>query len=76
MLTAQILDHPDCVAAIWPSFSDLRSAAHATKPARLRLVISAMVSEARIVFGACFLLARAAPLPSSHIHAETGKTLH
>ena len=41
-----------------------------------RLVISAMVSEAHLVFGTCFLLARSAPVPSLHPHAETGATLH
>ena len=56
--------------------SDLRSAAHATKKARLRLVVSAMVSEARLVLGACFLLSRASTPPSSCSHSATDETLH
>ena len=75
-LAHALLDQPTCVASVWPAFEDLRSAAHATKTSRLRLVISALVSEARLVFGACLLLARATPRPSACHHSLTGETLH
>ena len=45
---------------------DYGAAAHATKPARLRLVVSALVAEARLVFGACHFLARGTPVPSAY----------
>ena len=75
-LARALVDQPACVASVWPSFAALRSAAHATKPSRLRLVTSALVSEARLVFAACFLLARSAPLPSLSPHSRTGAVLH
>jgi hypothetical protein len=54
----------------------LRGAARATKAARLRMALSALVSEARIVFGACFLLARAAPAPAPRSTTRPGHRLH
>ena len=75
-LAHALLEQPTCVASVWPAFEDLRSAAHATKTSRLRPVISALVSEARLVFGACLLLARATPRPSACHHSPTGETLH
>lgn len=66
----------DCVASVWPAFGDLRSAARATKPSRLRLVARATVSEARLVFGACFLLSQRLDRPSEHLSTASGATLH
>ena len=39
-------------------------------------MISALVAEARLVFGACFLLARGSSPPSSCVSALAGSTLH
>ena len=54
---------------------DYGAAAHATKPARLRLVVSALVAEARLVFGACHFLARGTPVPSACVATLPGATL-
>lgn len=54
---------------------DYGAAAHATKPARLRLVVSALVAEARLVFGACHFLARGTPVPSACVATRPGATL-
>ena len=75
-LAVALLEQPACVASVWPAFDDLRSAAHATKASRFRLVVSAVVSEARLVFGACFLLSRSAAPPSGSSSAHVGATLH
>ena len=40
------------------------------------MALSALVSEARIVFGACFLLARAAPAPVPRSLTRPGRRLH
>ena len=64
------------MASVWPAFEDLRAAAHATKASRFRLVVSATTSEARLVFGACLLLARGSPTPSAHGSTAPGATLH
>ena len=61
-----LLLDPDGAAAIWPAFALLKGAARAVKPARLRMALSALVSEARLVFGACFLIAHASPAPVPH----------
>ena len=57
------------------SLDDYGAAAHATKPARLRLVVSALVAEARLVFGACHFLARGTPVPSACVATRPGATL-
>ena len=75
-LAAAILAQPECVASVWPAFDDLRAAAHATKPARLRLVVSALIAEARLVFGACLSLARGTPVPSACAATRPGAALH
>ena len=75
-LAAAIFAQPECVASVWPAFDDLRAAAHATKPARLRLVVSALVAEARLVFGACLSLARGTPVPSACAATRPGAALH
>ena len=75
-LGAALLAQPDCVASVWPAFADLRSAARATKRSRFRLVASATTSEARLVFGACFLLSRGSARPSEHPSTVPGATLH
>ena len=60
------------VARVWPAFDDLRGAARAPKAARLRLAISALLAEARLVMGACFLttpLEPSPPAPESLLHS-------
>ena len=44
------LSDSDSISRTWPAFAALRGAARATKVARLRMALSALVSEARIVF--------------------------
>ena len=61
---------------VWPAFSSLRSAARATKTATFRLAVSALVSEARLIFCACFFLCKGTHPPSRAVHASTGATLH
>ena len=75
-LAESLLTQPACVASIWPAFEDLRSAASATKASRLKTVLSALVSEARLVFGACFLLSRHGPSPAQYLPARHGAILH
>ena len=62
-LAAELLSNTARAVEVWPALEELRAAAHATKPSLLRLVTSALVAEARLVFGACFLLARGNPPP-------------
>ncbi len=73
---AELLGHTARAVEIWPALEELRSAAHATKPSRLRLVASALVAEARLMFGACFLLARGNPFLSACASSLAGSTLH
>jgi hypothetical protein len=73
---AELLADPARAAGVWPALEELRTAARATKPSRLRLVASALVAEARLVFGACFLLARGTPCPSACASSLAGSTLH
>jgi hypothetical protein len=54
----------------------LRGAARAAKPARFRMALSALVSEARLVFGACFFIARASPAPVPNVPTRPGRDLH
>jgi hypothetical protein len=61
---------------MWPAFAALRAAAQATKRSRFRLALGALVSEACLVFGACFLLAGNAPAPAQHSLAKPGSDLH
>ncbi len=68
-----LLSDSDAINLTWPAFAALRGAVRATKVARLRM---ALVSEARIVFGACFLLARAAPAPVPRSLTRPGRRLH
>jgi hypothetical protein len=51
-LSRAMLIQVECVASIWPAFAYLRAAASASKPSRLRLVVSAMVCDARLIFAA------------------------
>ena len=71
-----LLSDSDTISLTWPAFAALRGAARATKVARLRMALSALVSEARIVFGACFLLARASPAPAPRSLTRPGRRLH
>ncbi len=71
-----LLLDPDGAAATWPAFALLNGAARAAKPARLRMALSALVSEARLVFGACFLIAHASPAPVPHGPTRPGRDLH
>ncbi len=71
-----LLSDSDSISLTWPAFAALRGAARATKVARLRMALSALVSEARIVFGACFLLARASPSPEPRSLTRPGRRLH
>ena len=71
-----LLHDPDRVALTWPAFAALRAAARATKKSRLRLALSALVSEARLVFGACCLKARESPPPALHDITRPGAELH
>ncbi len=45
-----LLSDSDGISLTWPAFAALRGAARATKVARLRMALSALVSEARLVF--------------------------
>ena len=60
---------------MWPAFSDLRAAAHAAKQSRLRIVISAAVCEARLLFAAAFFVALGAPRPAWPRLTSTGMTV-
>ena len=71
-----LLSDSDEIHLTWPAFAALRGAARATKVARLRMALSALVSEARLVFGACFLLARSAPAPAPRSLTRPGRRLH
>jgi hypothetical protein len=64
------------VSLTWPAFAALRAAAQATKRSRFRLALGALVSEARLVFGACFLLARNAQAPVQRSLTKPGSDLH
>ena len=75
-LATNIMLQPERTAHIWPAFGDLRAAAYATRTARLRLVTSALLAEARIVFGACYLLTRAPAQPLSAAQNHSGQALH
>ena len=71
-----ILSAAGDVDLTWPAFAALRGAARATKPARFRLALSALVSEARLVFGSCFFLARNSPPASVSLVTKPGADLH
>ena len=75
-LARTIFDGADCVSSVWPAFADLRAAAHVTKQSRLRIVISAAVCEARLVFAASFFVAQGAPRTVWPHVTATGSTLH
>ena len=75
-LAAELLSNAAHAVEVWPALEELRAAAHATKSSRLRLVASALVAEARLVFGACLLLARGTPSPSGCASSLAGSTLH
>ena len=74
-LASAILEQSDPVSSIWPAFADLRAAAHATKQSRLRIVISAVVCEARLLFAAAFFVAHGAPRSTWSPATATGLTL-
>ncbi len=71
-----LLSDSDSTSLTWPAFAALRGAARATKVARLRMALIALVSEARIVFGACLLLASASPAPVPRSLTRPGRRLH
>ena len=60
---------------MWPAFSDLRAAAHAAKQSRLRIVVSAAVCEARLLFAAAFFVALGAPRSAWPHLTSTGMTV-
>ena len=72
----ELLHDSDTVARIWPALASLRGAAKAAKPARFRMALTAMVAEARLVFGSCFLLTRASPAPPPCNTTRPGRRLH
>ena len=76
LLAHALLTQPECVSSILPAFGDLRAAASAAKTSRLPLFAGAVVSEARLVFGACFLLSQGSGRPSEHPSARTGAPLY
>jgi hypothetical protein len=70
-----LLDQEACVHSVWPAFSDPRAAAHAAKQSRLRIVISAAVCEASLLFAVAVFVAHGAPRSAwSHL-TSTGMTL-
>jgi hypothetical protein len=75
-LARALLTQPDRAASVLPAFGDLRAAASATKTSRLPLVAGAVVSEARLVLGACFLMSQGSGRPSEHPSARTGAALY
>ena len=72
-LAPSLLVQSRLVARVWPAFDDLRGAARAPKAARLRLAISALLAEARLVMGACFLTTPLEPSPPA---PSAGSLLH
>jgi hypothetical protein len=74
-LARALLEQVDSVCSIWPALADLRAAAHATKQSRLRIVISAAVCEARLIFAAAFFVAHGASRPTWSPATATGLTL-
>ena len=72
-LVPSLLVQSRLVARVWPAFDDLRGAARAPKAARLRLAISALLAEARLVMGACFLTTPLEPSPRA---PSAGSLLH
>ena len=74
-LAGALLDQEACVHSVWPAFSELRAAAHAPKQSRLRIVISAAVCEARLIFAAAFLTALGSPRHSWPHSTATGRAL-
>jgi hypothetical protein len=77
-LASALLFQTEQVAFTWPAFASLRSAARASKRARalFLLAVSALVSEARLVFGACFHLSRGTLIPTESNHTVPGAALH
>jgi hypothetical protein len=76
-LASALLFQTEQVAFTWPAFASLRSAARASKAASFRLAVSTLVSEARLVFGACYLLSRGPLPPPGLAHdARPGAALH
>ncbi len=71
-----MLEQVDFVASVWPAFADLRAAASISKPSRLRLVVSAMVCKARLVFAASYLVALGEPALGRAPRTLPGCTLH
>ena len=63
-LARALLEQADSVCSIWPAFAELRAAAHSPKQSRLRVVISAAVCEARLIFAAAFFVAHGAARPT------------
>ena len=45
------------VARVWPAFGELRSAARSAKLSTMRCALSALIAEARLIMGTCFLSA-------------------
>ena len=61
---------------MWPAFAELRRAARATKQSQLQLVVSALVADARVVFGSCLTSVRGLASPSADPSARPGGLLH
>jgi hypothetical protein len=74
-LARALLEQVDPVSSIWPAFADLRAAAHSPKQSRLRIVISAAVCEARLIFAAAFFVAHGASCPTWSAATAPGLTL-
>ena len=74
-LARALLEQVDPVCSIWPAFAELRAAAHSPKQSRLRVVISAAVCEARLIFAAAFFVAHGASRPTWSTATASGLTL-
>ncbi len=71
-----LLQHSNGAALTWPAFTLLGGATRASKPARFRMALSALVLEAHLVFGGCFLISRAWPAPVPDAPTRKGRELH
>ena len=76
VLAFRLLQQPASILCLWPSFGLLRAAASSSKRAQLRLALGALVSEARLLFGSCFLVAAGGPAQPSSSPAALGASLH
>jgi hypothetical protein len=76
VLAFRLLHQPTSISTLWPSFGLLRAAASSSKRAQLRLALGALVSEARLLFGSCFLVATGGPAHPSSSPSDLGASLH